>query len=123
MAEGADGQQFSTIAGEGGVDVPPESANTGCVGGGLRGGHFFHALRVEHGESAEKVLGEDGEVIGGGEQAGVTGDASHAARGGIVHGAAKHGVLLVVLGGRDARAPFRGRKKSRVPHGEGSEDI
>ena len=47
------------------------------------------------GESVEQRLREDGDVCRGAEEAGVTGDAFHAARGGVVHHTAQHGARAV----------------------------
>ena len=53
----------------------------------------------------------------------MAGNAAHPARRGIVHNAAQHLPLLIVLRGCDARNPLLGRQKPRVIHAQRREDI
>ncbi len=70
--------------------------------GWLRGGHELERglLEGEWAGVVEELLKEGGgverDVVGGGEDAGVTGDATHAAGGGVVDGAAEEVVEVGV---------------------------
>ncbi len=123
VAEGTDGEQFAAVGGKGRVDVPSEPAQTGRVGRLLRSGHLVDRRPAEHGEPAEEIFSKAGQVVAGREQPGMTRHASHAARRGIVHRAAQHLTLLVVLSGRDAGRPLGGRQKTGVFHAQRGVDV
>ena len=94
------------MAGVGGVDVPAEAAAGGGFWG-LDGGHEGDGFGGEDAgfsvfSAVEDHAAEAGEVGGGGEEAGVTGDAAHSAGGGVVDGAAEDGVVGEEFGGCDA---------------------
>ena len=94
VAEGADRKERAAIAGEGRVDIPAKSAQRGAGRGLLGLDHLGESELVERevasaaGEPVEQRLGEGGHVCSSAEEAGVTGDAFHAARGGVVHNTA-----------------------------------
>ncbi len=127
----ANGQEVTAIGRKRRIDVPAEGADRGQRRRRLRRGHFLDRERRQDGSAAiQHGLRVLGNVVGGGEQAGVSGDSAHAARGGIVHDAAQHGAALVlpferqverhsglyVLRGRDFRQPLLGRQEARVRH-------
>ena len=70
----------------------------------------------------DEHLGQEGQVVGRGKDAGITGHAAHAIRGGIGHHAPAQPAPLVV-GGGDAGFQGRGRQKRRVLHAQGLEDL
>ena len=81
---------------------------------------FHSAGGRKHGRATvQQRLRELRHVIGGREQSGVAGNSSHAARSRIVGHATQHlAGALVAFGGRDARLPIRGRKKTRRGHAQ-----
>src|ERR1700761_2534700 len=94
VAEGADRKEGAAIAGKGGVDIPAKSTQGGPGRGLLGLDHLGESELIERevasaaGESVEQRLGEGGHVCSSAEVAGVTGDAFHATRGGVVHNTA-----------------------------------
>ena len=122
---GARGEPPAARTGEAGVDVPAEPATVGTVvlharhRSDTRGIQNAHAVEFT---AADQHPGEAGEVGGGGEEPGVTGDAAHPAGGRIVHDAVDH-PTVDQLGGGNAGKLFLRRQESGVGQLEGAEDF
>ncbi len=129
VADGAQGKEFAAIGGEGGVHVEAEAAEDGLIGGGLWLGELADGEGAEVAFAVEFAVGEDhageaGEVGGGGEEAGVAGDAVHEAGGGVVDDAEEgSGGFGELFGGGDAGAEGGGRVELGLGHAEGEEDL
>src|SRR5437660_7333993 len=94
MAVGADWKQLSTVTGERRVDVPAETAQNRLIGWRLRRGEFFNGGRAENSDAIglsapDHHFRELCQVVGGGEEPGVSGDAAHVAGSWIVNHAAQ----------------------------------
>ncbi len=109
-------QQLAAVAGEGRVNIPSQAAENGGIGRLLRRGHLLDDLWREDLVAIEQRLGKAAEVIGGGKQPGMSGDATHAARPGIVDHPMQHDTVLVILCRSDLRQPGVRRQKSGVGH-------
>jgi hypothetical protein len=144
MSKAADRKYFATRPGEGGVDVPSEAA--GCDAGhglavwgedgcaGKRGGWLLglsHQLERgllegkvagTSGEAVEQGLREEGNIVGGREDSSVACYSTHAARGGVVHGAAEEmaevgigrGGAFVVVGCRGGVLNAEGVPETKI---------
>ncbi len=129
MAERADGKQLAAVAGKRRIDIPAEASQDGLVGRTLRLGELLNGERIEETDAIEFAavehhLREAGQVVGGGKKPGVSGHASHVARGGVVnHAAQRNAGGGQTLGGRDSRNPRGGRKERGGLHAQRLEDI
>ena len=107
---GAGGKPTATRAGERRIDVPTETAAVGAVG--LHAGHLGDGRGAEDADTvelpaAEQHAAEAGEIGGRGKESGVTGDAVHGARRGVMHDPAQH----------RAGGEFRGSDASKLGGG------
>ena len=75
--------------------------------------------------SGQHAVGKDGDVVGGGEESGVSGDATHEAGVLVVNPALDDAMAegLVVDGGWNLLAPLCGRAETCAGHAEGAEDF
>jgi len=76
VAEGADGKQLAAVAGKRRIDVPAQAAQDGLVRRALRLGELPDGERIEQADAIQFAaidhhLREAGQVVGGGEEAGV----------------------------------------------------
>ncbi len=108
-------------------DVPAEAALRGDAREALRFGHGRDRLGAENTfalnlAAMDEHLGQEGQVVGRGKDAGMTGHPAHAIRSGIGHHAPAQPAPLVV-GGGDAGFQGRRRQERRVLHAQGLEDL
>ena len=108
-------------------DVPAEAALRGDAREALRFGHGRDRPGTENTfalnlAAIDEHLGQQGQVVGRGKDAGMTGHPAHAIRGGVGHHAPAQPAPLVV-GGGDAGFQGRRRQKRRVLHAQGLEDL
>src|ERR1700722_19888186 len=85
----ASGEKLAAIPRIAGVDIPAEAAYIFLSDGRLRRSEIVDGERTEDARAVERAaiehhLAETGEVVGGGEEAGIARDAAHEARSGVV---------------------------------------
>ena len=69
------------------------------------------------GQPVEQILGIDGDVSSGAEEAGMAGNTAHAARSWIVDHSPQHDALIVLRGGDTAAPAFR-RQELHMLHAQ-----
>src|SRR5438445_13586378 len=108
MAIRANWQQFSSIAGERRIYIPPQAAQNDRVCRLLRRGHLLddggrkNLVAIEHG------LSKYSKVVARRNDARVAGDAAHATGSRVVGDAMQQELVLVVLRRWNFREPFLG---------------
>src|SRR5205085_9799555 len=103
VAERADGIELAARPRVAGVEIEAAGALDRHVGRRLVTGQHMDYLGLEDRRAAAKEHARvAGQVLRGGEEAGVAGHAAHAAGGGVVDDASQHHTSLVRLSGRDA---------------------
>ena len=108
VAEGTDGEQFAAIARRAANRCPSRGRAEWADRAGSAARELLDGEGTDDADAIELAaiehhLGEAGEVVGGGEESGVSGDAAHVAGGGVVdHAAERRAGLACPLGGGDA---------------------
>ena len=124
VPKGADGKQLAARAGVGRVDIPPQSAQDRSRSRLLRRSHLLNRFAGQNLRMvAQQILRKLGQIIRRRKQPRVPRHSAHPSRRGIVHYAAQHNSIVVVLRGSDARHPARGRKKRRLRHVQRSKHV
>ena len=129
VAERADGEELAAIARMRRIDIPAEAAQDGLIGRGLRLGELGNGERPEDSDALERAaiehhLGETRQVVGGGEQAGMSRHTAHVAGRGVVHHAAQgRRIPGGALGGRDPGYQRGGRLEHAGVHAERQEHV
>ena len=127
VPEGTFGKRGVKDPAVGRPDVPAEAALGGNAREALGGGHGCDRLGAENPfalnlAAIDEHLGQEGQVVGRGKDAGITGYPAHAVGGGIGHYAPAQTAPLIV-GGGDAGFQGRRRQERRVLHAQGLEDL